>query len=136
VSSFAVRQVATVRSPLTDLSSAPLQGHESEIEADIVFEPFVADAVRDVKPGDQLIVLTWLHLADREIQRVHPRADQTQAMQGVFSTRSQDRPNPIGVHVVEVVARAELRLTVRPLEAVDGTPVIDIKPALAPHVSM
>src|SRR6185436_4249424 len=90
----------------------------------------VAGAARDLQPGDDLLVLTWLHQADRDVLRVHPRSDPSRAEQGVFSTRSPDRPNPIGLHRVEVVAVEDTRVLVRHLEAIDGTPILDVKPVL------
>jgi tRNA-Thr(GGU) m(6)t(6)A37 methyltransferase TsaA len=90
----------------------------------------VGDAVADVRAGDSLLVLTWLHHADRTVLRVHPRSDPRRREEGVFTTRSPDRPNPIGLHRVEVVEVDGLRVRVRDLEAIDGTPVVDVKPVL------
>ena len=122
--------IGTVESPLADLASAPKQGHEGAPEACLVFEPGVSHGLRDLRPGDRVIVLTWLHRARRDVLRVHPRDDVAKPEQGVFSTRSADRPNPIGLHPVEIVSVDGLRLRVRSLEAVDGTPIIDVKPLL------
>jgi tRNA-Thr(GGU) m(6)t(6)A37 methyltransferase TsaA len=119
-----------VRSPLTDPASAPKQGDEGAPDAWLEFVPGVWDAMRDIEVGDRLIVLTWLDRAQRDVQRVHPRDDPDNPEMGVFSTRSQDRPNPIGLHPVEVVAVDRLRVRVRNLEALDGTPVLDVKPVL------
>jgi len=127
---FTVRPVARVVSPLTDRSAAPKQGHEGAPEAWLEFDPAVADAMADLRPGDRVIVLTWLDQGDRAVQRTHPRDDPTVPALGVFSTRSPDRPNPIGVHPVEIVAVDGLRVRVRDLEAIDGTPVLDVKPQL------
>ena len=88
--------------------------------------------MRDLRPGDEVFVLTWLHRATRDVLRVHPRDDRSNPERGVFSTRSSDRPNPIGLHPVEIVAVEGLRVQVRGLEAVDGTPVVDVKPVLRP----
>lgn len=107
-----------------------MQGSEGAPEAWIVFEADVRDAMRDLRPGDEVIVLTWLHEAARDVQLVHPRDDETIPETGVFSTRSSDRPNPIGLHPVQVVAVDGLRVRVGPLEAIDGTPVVDVKPVL------
>lgn len=107
-----------------------MQGAEGAPEASIVFWPDVCDAMRDLRPGDRVVVLTWLHEADRETQLVHPGDDASTPLAGVFSTRSPDRPNPIGLHPVEIVAVDGLRVLVRPLEAIDGTPVVDVKPVL------
>ncbi len=119
-----------MRSTLTRREDAPRQGSEGAPEAWIEFDEDVSDAMRDLRPGDDLLILTWLHQADRETQRVHPRNDPSLPETGVFSTRSPDRPNPIGLHSVTVVEVDGLRLLVQPLEAIDGTPVIDVKPRL------
>jgi tRNA-Thr(GGU) m(6)t(6)A37 methyltransferase TsaA len=109
---------------------APMQGAEGGPEAWIVFAEGVRDAARDLAVGDDVLVLTWLHEADRDVQSVHPRDDRTVPERGVFSTRSPDRPNPVGLHRVEIVEVDDLRIRVRPLEAIDGTPVVDVKPVL------
>jgi tRNA-Thr(GGU) m(6)t(6)A37 methyltransferase TsaA len=127
---FSVRPVGRVESSLTRREDAPMQGSEGAPEAWIVFEADVRDAMRDLRPGDEVIVLTWLHEAARDVQLVHPRDDETIPETGVFSTRSSDRPNPIGLHPVQVVAVDGLRVRVGPLEAIDGTPVVDVKPVL------
>jgi tRNA-Thr(GGU) m(6)t(6)A37 methyltransferase TsaA len=119
-----------VESVLTDRAAAPKQGHEGAPEAWVVFDPAVADAMADLRPGDRVVLLTWLDRADRTVQRTHPRDDITVPELGVFSTRSPDRPNPIGLHPVEVVAVDGLRMQVRDLEAIDGTPILDVKPQL------
>lgn len=125
-----LKPVGRVESPLTDPELAPKQGFEGAPEAWIVFEPEVGTALRDVRAGDRLMVLTWFDRADRAILEVHPRDDPNVQLTGVFSTRSPDRPNPIGLHPVEVVEVDGLRLRVRDLEAIDGTPVVDVKPVL------
>jgi len=124
---FEVRPIGRVESPLTDPASAPKQGHEGAPDAWLVFEPAALDGLDGIRPGDEVIVLTWLDRARRDILRVHPRDDVANPMRGVFSTRSADRPNPIGLHPVEVVSIDGRRVRVRGLEAVDGTPVIDVK---------
>jgi len=123
-------EVGRVESPLRDRDAAPKQGDEGAPDAWLVFDDEVAGAARDLQPGDDLLVLTWLHEADRDVLRVHPRSDPSRAEQGVFSTRSPDRPNPIGLHRVEVVAVEDTRVLVRHLEAIDGTPILDVKPVL------
>ena len=123
-------RVAVVESPLTDRAAAPRQGDEGAPEATIVFEPGFLPALEGVAAGDDLLVLTWLDRASRDVLRVHPRGDRTSPERGVFSTRSPDRPNPIGLHRVEIAEIDGARVRVRPLEAVDGTPVLDIKPVL------
>ena len=124
--------IGWVESALADLKQAPMQGDEGAPDAWLVFTPEMADGVRDLAAGDELIVLTWLHRADRDVLLTHPRNDRTQPLTGVFSTRSPDRPNPIGLHRVRVLATDGLRILVGPLEAVDGTPVLDVKPVLDP----
>jgi tRNA-Thr(GGU) m(6)t(6)A37 methyltransferase TsaA len=123
--------IGEVESPLTDPASAPKQGHEGAPDAWLVFDPEVREGLQDIRPGDRVIVLTWLHRARRDVLHVHPRDDLSNPMQGVFNTRSADRPNPIGLHEVEVVSIDGRRLLVRNLEAVDGTPIVDVKPVLS-----
>jgi tRNA-Thr(GGU) m(6)t(6)A37 methyltransferase TsaA len=127
---YELAPVGRVESPLTDPAEAPKQGFEGAPEAWLVFEPAVMEAVADIRPGDELVVLTWLDRAQRDVLRVHPRDDASNPKQGVFKTRSADRPNPIGLHPVEVVAVDGNRIRVRNLEALDGTPIIDVKPVL------
>ena len=128
---FTVTPIARVRSSLTDPALAPKQGDEGAPEAWLDFVPEVAPGLRDLRPGDEVLVLTWLDRADRATLEVHPRDDLAVPLRGVFSTRSADRPNPIGIHRVTIVeVQATTRLRVRPLEAVDGTPVVDVKPVL------
>jgi tRNA-Thr(GGU) m(6)t(6)A37 methyltransferase TsaA len=122
--------IGAVESPLTDPSTAPKQGREGAPAAWLVFDERVQDGVRDVRAGDELFVLTWMHRARRDLLVVRPRDDPANPLQGVFSTRSADRPNPIGLHRVEVVAVDGLRLRVQHLEAIDGTPILDVKPVL------
>ena len=127
-----VRVIGWVESALVDLDEAPLQGDEGAPEADIVFEPGVVAAMRDLRAGDELLLLTWLDRARRDVLTVHPRGDPNSPLRGVFSTRSSDRPNPIGLHQVTVVSVDGRRVRVRCLEAIDRTPVIDVKPVLEP----
>jgi tRNA-Thr(GGU) m(6)t(6)A37 methyltransferase TsaA len=122
--------VGRVESRLTEKADAPKQGHEGAPDAWLVFEPDVLAALEGIRPGDRLIVLTWLDRAQRDVLRVHPRDDTANPKQGVFNTRSPDRPNPIGLHEVEVIAIEGERVHVRPLEAWDGTPIVDVKPVL------
>jgi len=129
---YQVVPVGWVESPLKDRAQAPRQGDEGAPDAWLAFEPAVAEAVRDLAPGAEIIVLTWLDRASREVLVTRPRDDPARPPTGVFSTRSPDRPNPIGLHRVQVVETRGLRLLVRPLEALDGTPVIDVKPVLDP----
>jgi tRNA-Thr(GGU) m(6)t(6)A37 methyltransferase TsaA len=123
-----LRIIGQVESPLRDTAQAPKQGEEGSPLADLVFDASVQDALSDIHIGDRLLLLTWLDRADRGVLRVHPRDDPKNPLCGVFSTRSADRPNPVGVHRVTVVAQpAPLRFKVRNLEAIDGTPIIDVK---------
>jgi tRNA-Thr(GGU) m(6)t(6)A37 methyltransferase TsaA len=125
-----LQPIGTVESSLTDRASAPKQGDEGAPAATLVIDARYAEALDGIAPGDELLVLTWLDRAHREVLRVHPRGDLTRAEQGVFNTRSPDRPNPIGLHHVTVEAIDGLRVRVRQLEALDGTPIVDIKPPL------
>ncbi len=123
--------IGHVESPLTDPRLAPKQGNEGAPDAWLVFRPAVREALADVTVGDDVILLTWLDRADRGTLRVHPRDDPSRAQMGVFSTRSADRPNPIGLHRVRIVAVEDgLRFRVRGLEAVHMTPLLDVKPVL------
>ena len=128
--SYELRPVGWVDSPLAELTAAPLQGDEGAPEAWIVFRPELRPALRHLEVGDHVTVLTWLHLADRSVLEVHPRGDRRRPLRGVFSTRSPDRPNLIGLHDVVILAIDDTRLKVSELEAVDGTPVLDLKPVL------
>jgi tRNA-Thr(GGU) m(6)t(6)A37 methyltransferase TsaA len=128
--SFEVRAIGYVESPLVDRETAPKQGTEGAPEAWLVFDPEVAEGVRDLAVGADVFVLTWLHQAQRDVLAVHPRDDPRNPETGVFSTRSSDRPNPIGLHRVQIVAIDGLRMLVRDLEAIDGTPIVDVKPVL------
>lgn len=121
-------------SPLTDPAAAPKQGDEGAPEATLVLDDAVLPALDRTEAGDEVIVITWLHRGDRTVLRVHPRDDPSRPAEGVFATRSQDRPNPIGLHRVEVVAIDGNRVRVRPLEALDGTPVLDLKPVLSAEI--
>src|SRR5690348_9554038 len=130
VQGYQVVPIGRVDSPLTDRAHAPRQGDEGAPDAWLVFDPRYADVIRDLAIGAEIIVLTWLDRAARDVLVTRPRDDPARPPTGVFSTRSPDRPNPIGLHRVQVVAAGGLRLLVRPLEALDKTPVIDIKPVL------
>jgi tRNA-Thr(GGU) m(6)t(6)A37 methyltransferase TsaA len=125
-----LRTIAVVESSLVALEQAPKQGHEGAPDAWLRFVPAVAAGLGDVAVGDRLVLLTWLDRADRSVLRVHPRDDHATPLTGVFSTRSPDRPNPIGLHEVTVREIDGLRVRVSDLEALDGTPVVDVKPRL------
>lgn len=129
---YELKRIGRVESPLRDPADAPSQGDEGAPSAWLVFEPEFRDAISDLHVGDQIIVLTWLHLARRDVLRTFPRADIHKPHVGVFSLRSPDRPNPIGLHPVEILEISGLRILVSNLEAVDGTPVLDVKPVLGP----
>ena len=131
---FALAPIGRVSSPLTDPGAAPKQGDEGAPEAWIVLTPAVVAGLAGIGAGDELLVITWLDRASRDVLSVHPRGDASRPAQGVFSTRSPDRPNPLGLHRVKVVAVDGNRLRVRNLEALDGTPVIDLKPVLSGEI--
>lgn len=135
MTSFEVKAIGRVESPLTDLESAPRQADEGAPEAWLVFEPEMLRGLLSIRPGDEVIVITWLDRARRDVLSVHPRGDTSRAQEGVFSTRSPHRPNPIGLHWVEITAIDGRRVRVRNLEVLDGTPIIDIKPILSGDIS-
>ena len=127
---YVLRPIGVVRSGLTDRIGAPRQGYEGAPDASIEIAPEFTRALDGVKPGDDVLVLTWLHQGRRDVLEVRPRKDPRNPITGVFATRSPDRPNPIGLHRVTVTRIEGGRLDVRPLEAIDGTPVVDLKPVL------
>jgi tRNA-Thr(GGU) m(6)t(6)A37 methyltransferase TsaA len=129
--SYGLVPIGWVQSALKDLDNAPNQ-REGAPRAWIVFDEQVAEGARDLRPGDEIVVLTWLHLSRRDELSTHPQGDLSKPLTGVFSTRSPNRPNPLGLHRARIVARAGLRIEVDALEAVDGTPVVDVKPAIGP----
>jgi tRNA-Thr(GGU) m(6)t(6)A37 methyltransferase TsaA len=128
---YDLRPVGRVESILVDRADAPLQGSEGAPEAWLVFDQAVSPCITDLHPGAEILVFTWLHRARRDILRVYPRGNPDNAEEGVFSTRSPDRPNPIGLHRVRIVDVEDNRIRVRDLEAIDGTPIVDIKPVLS-----
>lgn len=127
VEEFQVRSIGHIRSTLRSRKGAPRQGDEGAPDAWLELDPAVEPALLRVAPGDELIVLTWLHESNRHTLQVHPRSDPSNPLTGVFLTRSPDRPNPIGLHRVTVHAIEGTRLRIGPIEAIDGTPVIDVK---------
>ncbi|MCI0708602.1 MAG: tRNA (N6-threonylcarbamoyladenosine(37)-N6)-methyltransferase TrmO [Chloroflexi bacterium] len=128
--SYTIEPIGVIRSELTNLANAPLQGDEGNYEAWLELTPQAAPGLLGLRIGDDLLVLTWLHLAERDTLQVHPRGNPDNPLMGVFNTRSQDRPNPIGLHRVSVLQIDGQRLKVAPIEAVDGTPIVDIKSVL------
>jgi tRNA-Thr(GGU) m(6)t(6)A37 methyltransferase TsaA len=130
VTSFTLRPIGRVESSLTDLESAPRQPDEGAPPAWLAFDTDVLEGLRSLRAGDEIILLTWLDRARRDVLSVHPRGDTTRPQEGVFSTRSPHRPNPVGLHRVEITAIDGARVRVRSLEAIDGTPIIDVKPVL------
>jgi tRNA-Thr(GGU) m(6)t(6)A37 methyltransferase TsaA len=131
---FEVIVIGRVESTLTDLESAPRQADEGAPAAWLIFEPQMLEGLRSIQRGDEVILITWLDRARRDVLSVHPRGDASRPQEGVFSTRSPNRPNPIGLHRVEVTAVDGGRLKVRNLEALDGTPIIDVKSILRENV--
>jgi tRNA-Thr(GGU) m(6)t(6)A37 methyltransferase TsaA len=127
---YIIDPVGVVRSSLSNRETAPLQGDEGGVEAWVEFSPQLAPALAGINVGDKIILLTWFHQADRDVLQVHPRSNPANPLTGVFATRSPDRPNPIGLHQVTVLEITAQRLRVAPLEAIDGTPVIDVKPVI------
>lgn len=128
--SYEVHAIGWVESSLHDLGAAPRQPDEGAPPAYVAVRPEAAEAMANLRAGDRIIVLTWLHLADRDVLAVHPRSDPSRPLEGVFSTRSPDRPNPIGLHEATIVSVEPGRIEVDGLEAIDGTPVVDIKPVI------
>lgn len=127
--------IGRVESPLTDPATAPKQGDEGAPDAWLVFAAEVLEGLGGIEVGDEILVLTWLHRARRDVLAVHPRSDSSRPLQGVFGTRSPDRPNPIGLHRVRVAEIGGNRLRVRGLETLDGTPILDVKPVLSADLS-
>jgi len=127
-----LRPVGRVASPLVDPGEAPRQPDEGAPAAWLVFDPAMADAIRDLAVGDQVVVLTWLDRSRRDVLTTRPRNDPNAPELGVFSTRGPDRPNPVGLHTVRITAIEGARVRVDGLEALDGTPILDVKPVLGP----
>lgn len=127
---FDLRPIGVIRSTLKERSEAPKQGSEGAPDAWIEIEPWALAGLHRMKVGDKVWVITWFHQGDREVLQVHPRSDPKRALTGVFATRSPDRPNPLGLHPVTVLQIMGNRLRVEPIEAIDGTPVVDMKPVI------
>ena len=129
---YTLHPIGWVESTLSDRDAAPRQGDEGAPDASLLLDEALRPAMRDLEVGTDVIVLTWLDRADRDTLVVHPRGDEQRPLRGVFSTRSPDRPNPIGLHRVRILAIEDTTIRVQNLEALDRTPVLDIKPVLAP----
>ncbi|MFB9707359.1 tRNA (N6-threonylcarbamoyladenosine(37)-N6)-methyltransferase TrmO [Streptosporangium sandarakinum] len=127
---YPLRVIGRVESSLTDRAAAPRQADEGAPDAWLVFDDRYASALQGLSPGTDVLLLTWLDRADRDTLAVHPRGDTTRPLAGVFATRSPDRPNPIGLHEVHILTIAGTRVHVRHLEALDATPILDVKPLL------
>jgi tRNA-Thr(GGU) m(6)t(6)A37 methyltransferase TsaA len=132
---YELRAIGRVSSPLTEIDEAPRQGDEGAPDAWLEFDPGVLDALDGVEVGDSIVLLTWFDRADRDVLVVHPRGDKSRPPTGVFATRSPHRPNPIGLHRVEVLEIDGPRVKVSDLEALDGTPIVDVKPVLSADAS-
>jgi tRNA-Thr(GGU) m(6)t(6)A37 methyltransferase TsaA len=128
--SYTIEPIGIIRSELTNLEAAPHQGDEGAPEAWLELAARVAQGLEGIRAGDELIVLTWFHRARRDLLQVHPRGRLEAPLKGVFATRSPHRPNPVGLHRVSVLEIAGQRVRVTPMEAIDGTPIVDIKPVL------
>ena len=128
---YALAPIGFLRSPLKERGAAPRQGREGAPDAWLEVDAAVAEGLKGIAVGDELIVITWLHQAERDILKTHPRNDQTRLLTGVFATRSPDRPNPLGLHRVTVGEIADNSVKVGPIEAIDSTSVVDLKPVLS-----
>jgi tRNA-Thr(GGU) m(6)t(6)A37 methyltransferase TsaA len=127
---YTIEPIGVIRSTLVSRDEAPRQGYEGAPEALLEIAPHVGEALNGLSVGDNIIILTWLHQAQRDVLQVHPRGEPANPLTGVFATRSPHRPNPIGLHRVTVMEIDGNRVKVQPLEAIDGTPIVDIKPVL------
>ena len=125
-----LRPIGVIHSTIKSRTEAPRQGTEGAPDVWLEVHRFAAEAMDGLSVGDEIIVVTWLHLANRDVMKVHPRSDPRRRLTGVFATRSPDRPNPLGLHPVTVRRIVKNRLRIGPIEAIDGTPVVDIKPVL------
>jgi tRNA-Thr(GGU) m(6)t(6)A37 methyltransferase TsaA len=131
---YEIKPIGAIRSELVNREAAPRQGYEGAPDAWVEVNSAVAEGLEGISVGSEIILITWFHKAHRDILKLHPRRDKSKPMTGVFSTRSSDRPNPLGLHRVTVLEITGNRLKVRPIEAIDGTPVADIKPVLLQSV--
>lgn len=131
-SHFELHPIGHVESVLRERGAGPLQGDEGAPDSTLVFEPPIAAGLKDLVVGEEVLLFTWLDRTKRDVLAVHPRGNPATPLTGVFSTRSPDRPNPIGLHRIQILAIEGLRFHVRNLEALDGTPILDVKPILGP----
>jgi tRNA-Thr(GGU) m(6)t(6)A37 methyltransferase TsaA len=134
IEGYTINPIGFVHSNLGERESAPRQGFEGAAEAWVEVNPAFAEGLEGLAAGDEIILITWFHRARRDKLQVHPRRDYSRPLTGVFGTRSPDRPNPLGLHRVTVLEISGNRIKVRPLEAIDGTPLVDIKPVLPQSV--
>jgi tRNA-Thr(GGU) m(6)t(6)A37 methyltransferase TsaA len=125
---YSIEPVGIIHSELKSREEAPMQGDEGAPKARLEIFSAYAPGLDGIQRGDEVMIITWLHLANRDVLQVHPRGDLNAPLRGVFSTRSPDRPNPVGLHRVRILEVLKQDLWVEPLEAIDGTPVVDIKP--------
>ncbi len=134
-SDYELRPIGFIRSSITDITQAPRQGDEGGVDAWLEINPDMQVGLAGIQIGTQLMLITWLHQAQRDVLEVHPRGDQSRSVTGVFTTRSPHRPNPIGLHEVTVLAIEQNKLKVGPLEAIDGTPILDLKAVLGNDIA-
>jgi len=130
ITTYSLHRIGVVRSKLKTRDEAPRQGWEGAPEAWLELNEVLAEGLQGLNAGQEIVLMTWLHQARRDLLKVHPRGDQNAPLAGVFATRSPDRPNPLGLHRVRILEIAGNRLRVGPLEALDGTPIVDMKPVL------
>jgi tRNA-Thr(GGU) m(6)t(6)A37 methyltransferase TsaA len=130
VETFSLQPIGVIQSEIKNRKNAPRSSNEGAPNAFLEIEPAYADGLHRMRAGDEIIVITWLHRAHRDVLKVHPRGNKSNPLTGVFSTRSPDRPNPLGLHRVKVLDIQAGRLHIGPIEAIDGTPVVDIKPVV------
>jgi tRNA-Thr(GGU) m(6)t(6)A37 methyltransferase TsaA len=135
MAAYDVRSIGTVQSKLNLIDAAPRQADEGAPEAWLLFDQDVIEGLQSLRVGEEIIVITWLDRAQRDVLKVHPRGDASRPSEGVFSTRSPHRPNPIGLHQVVIAEIDGARILVRSLEALDGTPILDVKPLLSPNIA-
>jgi tRNA-Thr(GGU) m(6)t(6)A37 methyltransferase TsaA len=127
---FSIQPIGVIQSEIKNRKDAPMSGNEGAPNAFLKIEPAYIDGLDRMRAGDEIIVITWLHQAHRDVLKVHPRGNKSNPLTGVFSTRSPDRPNPLGLHRVKVLEIVNSRLQIGPIEVIDGTPVVDIKPVV------